>query len=489
MSEADDAQLLRDYAQHGSEVAFGELVQRYIGLVYSVALRHAGVAAHAEEITQAVFIILARKAAGLRSDVVLGSWLHATTRLTALSFLRGERRRQFREQEAYMQSTLQETRSAPAWPQLAPLLDEAISRLGRKDRDAVVLRFFTEKEIAEVAAALRVSEAATYKRLNRALEKLRAFFAKRGLCSTTAVIAREISTHSVQAPPAALAAAVTAAAIAKGAMASASTLTLIEGALKLMAWSKAKTAVLVAASVLALGTGAVVLNRVLPLPDIQGNWEGTWTIPAPGYGVRVGASPQTRVVLRITRTNDAYLATIEETDQGIREDARPVIYKYPSFSVDNPAAYSSYQAKVSRLGTRISGTFTHRGHGVPVVFKRTNRPPPFPEAVADDESAPRTGSDLQGLWTGLINNGVGGLHIHVKIAESYNKAFRADFYSIDQATNRVPMSVSYDGDAVKLMPMAGWGMFKGRLRNGGKEMSGTWIQGGRRMPTTLARAN
>jgi RNA polymerase sigma factor (sigma-70 family) len=489
MSEADDAQLLRDYAGHGSETAFAELVQRNIGLVYSAAFRHVGVAAQAEEITQAVFIILARKAASVRSDLVLQSWLYATTRLTALSFLRGERRRQLREQEAYMQSALQETGSESLWPQLAPLLDEAISHLGRKDRDALVLRFFKEKEVREVAAALRVSEAATHKRVNRALEKLRLFFAKRGISSTTAVIAREISAHSIQAPPAGLAAAVTAAAVAKGATASASTLTLIKGALNLMAWTKAKTAALVGASVLALGTSTVVVSQMLPLPEIQGTWEGTATIPAPGYGVRAGESPRTRLVLRIAKTNDTYLADVEDIDQGDRAGTRAVIYKYPAFRMDNLASGTSYRATVSRGGGRISGTFVQRGHAVPVVFKRTNRPPPFPEPLADEEISPRPGSDLQGLWAGVIRLGNRGLPVKIKIAESYNKAFRADFYSTDQTTNRVPMSVSYDGDVVKLMPMAGWGMFKGRLRNGRKELSGTWTQNGRKMLMTLARAN
>jgi DNA-directed RNA polymerase specialized sigma24 family protein len=102
MPDVSDMELLRDYDRQGLEEAFAELVRRHINLVYSVALRHVRVAAHAEEITQAVFVILARKAAGLRPDTILEGWLHETTRLTALSFLRGERRRQFREQEAYM---------------------------------------------------------------------------------------------------------------------------------------------------------------------------------------------------------------------------------------------------------------------------------------------------------------------------------------------------------------------------------------------------
>ena len=102
MPDANDMELLRDYARHGSETAFAELVQRHIGLVYSAALRHVGIAAQAEEITQAVFIILARKVSNLRPDTILEGWLYETARLTSLSFLRGERRRQFREQKAYM---------------------------------------------------------------------------------------------------------------------------------------------------------------------------------------------------------------------------------------------------------------------------------------------------------------------------------------------------------------------------------------------------
>ena len=262
MPDVSDMDLLRDYQRQGSEEAFAELVRRHVNLVYSAALRHAGIAAHAEEITQAVFVILARKAAGLRPDTILDAWLYETTRWTALSFLRGERRRQWREQEAYMQSTFQEFTGDSVWHQLSPLLDEAMSRLGKKDREAVVLRFFREKSLREVAAALQVTEAAAQSRVYRALEKLRRYFARRGVSSTTAIIAGAISANSVQAAPVALAKAVTAVAITKGAAASGSTLTLIKGALKIMAWTKMKTAVVAGAIlILATGTTTVVIKH------------------------------------------------------------------------------------------------------------------------------------------------------------------------------------------------------------------------------------
>jgi len=251
-------QLLRDYARQGLEEAFAALVERHVNLVYSVALRQVGNAAHAEEITQAVFVILARKAARLRPGIVLEAWLHETTRLTALSFLRGERRRHFREQEAYMQSALQESADPSAWKQLAPLLDEALSRLGEKDRAAVVLRFFKDKSLRDAAAALGISEAAAQRRVLRAVEKLRLFFTKRGVVLPAAVLTASISAHSVHAAPAALAGSVTAAAMAKGAAASGSTLILIKEALKLMAWTKAKTAVTAGIILAAASTTGVV---------------------------------------------------------------------------------------------------------------------------------------------------------------------------------------------------------------------------------------
>src|ERR1043165_5718757 len=122
MSEPDDHQLLAEFARASSETAFTALVQRHVNLVYSTALRSVGNAHAAEEISQAVFIILAQKAGKLSPRVVISGWLYQTTRLTTANFLRGEIRRQKREQEAYMQSTLNES-NADAWPQIAPLLD------------------------------------------------------------------------------------------------------------------------------------------------------------------------------------------------------------------------------------------------------------------------------------------------------------------------------------------------------------------------------
>ena len=266
MSEPDDHQLLAEFARDHSEPAFAALVQRHVNLVYSSALRSIGNAHAAEEITQAVFIILARKAKGFSKKIVLSGWLYQTTRLTAGNFLRGEIRRQQREQEAYMQSTLNEP-DADAWPQIAPLLDGALDKLGEADRNAIVLRFLENKSLREVGTALGASEDAAKMRVNRALEKLRKMFTKRGVTLTTLVIAGAVSANSVQAAPVGLAMTVTAAA-AKGAGISTSTLTLIKGALKIMAWSKIKTAVVAGAFVL-LATGTTVVVEKTAHPKLS----------------------------------------------------------------------------------------------------------------------------------------------------------------------------------------------------------------------------
>ena len=176
-----------------------------------------------------------------------------------------------------MQSVLNEPES-DLWRRLHPCWMQRMAQLGEKDHDAIVLRFLQNKNLNEIGVALGASEDAAKKRVGRALEKLRKFFAKHGVVLSTAIIAGAVSANSVQAAPVALAKSVTAAAIAKGAAASGSTLTLIKGALKLMAWTKVKiTAAAVVGLLLAAGTTTVIVNHVYPSePEYQGKTLTYW---------------------------------------------------------------------------------------------------------------------------------------------------------------------------------------------------------------------
>ena len=266
MQDLDDLTLLREYAANNSEAAFEELVSRRVGFVYSAALRQTRNPHLAEEITQAVFIILAQKAGNISNKTVLAGWLFKTTRYAAIAQARDRMKRSVRtatiEKELQMQTELQSVNTDEIWNQMSPLLDEALASLGETDRQAVLLRFFENKSLAEVGIALGAGEDTAGKRVSRALEKLHRYFAKRGVTLTTATIAEKISTNSIQATPVVLAKSVAAVAIAKGAAASGSTLTLIKGALKIMAWTKAKTAIVIGVGILlAVGTTTVTIHE------------------------------------------------------------------------------------------------------------------------------------------------------------------------------------------------------------------------------------
>ena len=211
-----DAELLRRYAEEKSEAAFAELVRLHLNLVYFAALRQVGGDAHrAKDVAQTVFTDLARKAASLTGRATLTGWLHTSTRFAATKLRRADFTRQQHEQEATtMNALLSDSDPAAEWERLRPMIDDVIHELDDRDREAVLLRYFENRPFADIGATLRLSEDAARMRVDRALEKLRAALARRGVKSTGAALAIAFANQVGATAPAGLASAITGAALA-----------------------------------------------------------------------------------------------------------------------------------------------------------------------------------------------------------------------------------------------------------------------------------
>src|SRR5882724_10878904 len=194
-----DLQLLARYTRGHAEDAFAEIVRRHLDLVHSAALRQVRSPQLAEEVAQSVFTDLARNARRLAPDTILAAWLYQVTRRTAIDVVRREARRQLREQIATELNAMNATTAD--WTHIEPLLDDAMQALDETDRAAVLLRYFENKSLREVGATLGTSDDTAQKRVSRAVERLREFFAKRGVTAGASGLVVAISANAVQAAP------------------------------------------------------------------------------------------------------------------------------------------------------------------------------------------------------------------------------------------------------------------------------------------------
>ena len=260
--DANDVELLREYAADHSEQAFRTLVERHIDMVYAIALRQTQNAALAEDVTQAVFVVLANKAAAIPRGVVLAGWLFRATRFAAANARRAEVRREHWERKAAeMESHSQHGFESDQVEHVTPALNEALDELPELDRSAILLRFFQSKTMEEVGRALGTSEDAAKMRLSRAVEKLRHVFRRRGLAVSVSALLFALSQQAAQAAPIGLATSVTTSALLN--QSSTSTVLIAKGTIKLMAQLKTKKLAVTALALLFGGTGAVLVQQSL----------------------------------------------------------------------------------------------------------------------------------------------------------------------------------------------------------------------------------
>jgi RNA polymerase sigma factor (sigma-70 family) len=199
---SEDKDLLRQYACDHAQDAFAELVRRHIDLVYGSAFRRLGGDAHlASDVTQSVFTDLARKAETLSERDGLAGWLYTAAKHASAQVVRAEERRRKREEVA---CSMEEINRDDTWTKLRPVVDEAMDQLSESDRLALLLRFFENLPLASVGAQLALSEDAARKRVDRALDRLRAILIRSGISSTSAAIGTVLIANATMAAPASL---------------------------------------------------------------------------------------------------------------------------------------------------------------------------------------------------------------------------------------------------------------------------------------------
>ncbi|HEX5223178.1 MAG TPA: sigma-70 family RNA polymerase sigma factor [Verrucomicrobiae bacterium] len=225
MNEQTDQELLRNYIERKSDSAFAALVERYIDLVHSAALRMSGDPHSAKDITQCVFVALFQSARQLTDRSTLAGWLHNTARNLAAKEIRSQIRRRTREQEVAAMKELLTTDTAANWEEIAPHLDAAVGEVNEPERDAVLLRYFKNYDLRTVGTALGISDDAAQKRVSRAVDRLREFLTKRGVTAGTGGLIAAISANAVQAAPTGLAVSMSAAAVASTSLFTTSTVT------------------------------------------------------------------------------------------------------------------------------------------------------------------------------------------------------------------------------------------------------------------------
>ncbi|MDB5319051.1 MAG: hypothetical protein JWN40_682 [Phycisphaerales bacterium] len=187
----DDSVLLSRYVQSGCQESFEAIVARHSGWVFSLSLRAVRDRHLAEDVTQAVFIILARKAATIRHGTPLSGWLFKASRFAVSDALKRRTRMRNRENrfaDFFKATAAGLSANAELSDELSSTLDEAVACLSESDRQAVLLRFYEHKSLAEVGTILGVTEEAAKKRVARAVEKLRKYFASRGVMASITLI-------------------------------------------------------------------------------------------------------------------------------------------------------------------------------------------------------------------------------------------------------------------------------------------------------------
>lgn len=262
----DDRQLLTSYICNGSQEAFAELVNHHIRWLYPTCHRLVRDEHLAQDVTQAVFLVLARRAKSIPAHRPLAAWLYQVARYAAANARRLEQRRIRREEQAM--ATRTPITDSPRTSEIDLLLDHALVRLSRRDRDTLLQHFIEDQSFADIAAQTGATPAAVKQRVHRALAKLREYFHQQGLPATDATLSARLKPADAPAVPSALPGAICAAALTfkHGAAMSTATALIARRTLSTLRWQTAKPLLLAAACTLTLAAATLTIHLASAAP-------------------------------------------------------------------------------------------------------------------------------------------------------------------------------------------------------------------------------
>lgn len=263
MSEPTDQLLLEQFLSTGSPQAFEHLVARHSGWVYALARRRVGSADMAEDITQATFIVLARKAHTLSKKPSIASWLYRVARYASIDALR--------RQSARVRSEKIAARPEVTMPPIAEdqaveqHVNAALDRLPDRDREAILLRYFNDQTLEQIGHVQNVAASTVGRRIDRALAHMRHLLKQKGIAVSPAILAGVMAGIGHTAAPQAATASIRTLALASGSLpvSTAGSIGLAKGAINAMTLLKIKLATAAAIATLTVGTAGVLITQAI----------------------------------------------------------------------------------------------------------------------------------------------------------------------------------------------------------------------------------
>ncbi len=337
----DDAAMLRAWATNGSETAFRQLTDKYINLVFSIASR--GVAGRrelAEEVTQNVFALLARKAAHLEAHPSICGWLYQTAVLEA----KGTARRELKRLEKMKHLSNDEGGSAHAsrdpWADALLHLDDAMNHLSPAERQLLLLRFYEGRGLRDIAASLGRTEAAVQRQGHRTLEKLRHLLSCRGAAVPAAALASGLAGQLSHAAPAGMASAVAHAAPLAAKSLSAATVF--------------SNTLLTMSSVKSITTGAAILLVAVP---VSYQWiehrrlaSGVHTLEQQAAGLSEAGSPQPQVARSGASGQPVVTSTPPPSGKGPHQlNARELLARFEAIGSGSSGQFNALLRSITDL--------------------------------------------------------------------------------------------------------------------------------------------